>query len=528
MRKTIIPVVSMLSMLILFALNSCKDFLTEEPLSQITEDQFFQTRDDIASAMAGLYSSFRIEMTGAGTGSTQGKYHYWGEVRSDNFDKSQYGGTSQNEMALNSMTAGNNFCDWTGLYRTISRANVNLQGIPKVKYLDNKVTADTVSKYMAQCYAMRAMCYFYIVRLWGDAPVWTAPYEDVTKSALKARTPKDSILNYIILPDLTNAYSMIKKNQNTNVWYISESAICATLADVYMWMHDYDNALIWFGKLFATKTPTGTTYGTPVANDSSRIEKASTWKNVFLAPGSSLEGIWSIYFDNPTSDNSPNLAPSTGISNSGLKPDSAVFNGTPSIGWTGSVDRRARQTIDILQTGWGNLLKFYPAGTKTSLADTKALPAYLTMYRLSDMYLLYAEALNQKGNYQAAIDIVNLMRFRARVPVCKSVATWTIPSSTTTQQAVEDTVLTERRWELYGEGKRWFDLVRTYHTNKVMQPVIKRRLRVYYGSSFDPNALFECYLQENKATGTFDPREYFPIDRGVLDANKLLIQNNPY
>jgi starch-binding outer membrane protein, SusD/RagB family len=524
MKKTMISIAT-LSLLLVVVFSSCDDFLTEKPLSQITADNFFKTGDDVRAAMAGVFSSFRTEMTGGGTSSTYGKYHYWGEIRSDNFDKSQYGGTLQNELTLNQLTSGNATTNWTGLYRTISRANTNLKYIPGVLALDNTVTTDTINKYMAQCYAIRAMCYFYIVRLWGDAPIWTTPYEDVNEDPNRPQSSKDSIMNGIILPDLLEAYNRIKKGQNTNVWYISESSVCAILADVYMWNRNYTEALTWFNKLFQCKSPTGVVYNVPVGKDSSHIEKAVNWKNVFLNPGSSLEGIWSIYFDNPTSTNSPNLVVSTGYSNSGMKTDSAAFDGTPARGWTGTVDRRARQTIDVTQTGWGNLLKFYPAGTKTSSSNTLALPAYLTMYRLSDIYLLYAEALNQTSNSAAAIDIVNLMRFRAHVPLCSVPSSWIVSNIV---DAVEDTILTERRWELFGEGKRWFDLIRTFHAKKIMAPILKQRLRRYYGSTFDPNAPFDSFQEEDKTSGKIDPKELWPINISVMEDNNKLIQNYPY
>ncbi|MDP4227380.1 MAG: RagB/SusD family nutrient uptake outer membrane protein [Bacteroidota bacterium] len=525
MRTKLYKITAFSSVLMVLLLGSCKDFLTEDPLTQITSENYFRTVNDVQSAMAGLYSSFRQEMTGGGTSSTAGKYFYWGEVRSDNFDKSQYGGTMQNEITLNQITSGNSMSDWTGLYRTISRANVNLEYIPKVAKYDNKATPDTINKYMSQCYAMRAMCYFYIVRLWGDAPIWTAPYEDLSKDPKKAKSPKDTIINSIILPDLLKAYDLMKKGQTANVWYINEGAICATLADVYMWKGDYNNAMTWFGNLFNAKSPLGTTYGVPSGSDSSHIEKAATWKNVFLSPSTSPEGIWSIYFDLPTSTNSPNLPVSTGYSNSGLKPDSAVFDGTAAHGWTGSVDSRARQTIDILQAGWGNLLKYYPKGTLTSKSTTLALPAYLVMYRLSDMYLLYAEALNQTGNSTAAVNIVNLMRSRANVKKCTDPSTWNVPNIV---NAVEDTILNERHWELFGEGKRWFDLIRTYHAHSVMSPIIKQRLRRYYGSTYDPSAAVDDFSTEDKSGRTIDPKELWPLNRTILNDNVNLTQNNPY
>lgn len=518
-KKYLIILTTLLTAIIF---NSCKDFLTEDPPTQITAEKYFRSAADLRASMAGLYSSFRQEMTGGGSNATFGKYHFWGEIRSDNFDRSGYGGTDANEMTLNQLTSGNYASNWSGLYRTIARANINLKYFPTVLQYDNTVNEDTVNNYLAQCYAIRAMCYFYLVRVWGDAPVWTEPYADLTQQAERAQSPKDSIMNFVIIPDLLNAYDLIRKNQATKIWIISEASIAAILADVYMWNRDYTNALTWFGNLFRARNQLNTgTYAAPAsATDSSKIAKAIDWKNIFLAPQSSIEAIWSIYFDNPSNENSPNVPPAVAtINNSGYRVDSTIYDSpNQTVGWLGSGDRRARQTVST--AGWGNLLKFHP-----QTGATRANPVYLVMYRLSDMYLLYAEALNQTGNQAAAINIVNLMRFRARVPLATAPSGWAVPDVTL---AVEDTILYERRWELFGEGKRWFDLVRTFHVNRVMKPILQQRLRRFYGESYNPNLPFESYELENRSTGTMDPREYWPINRTVLFNNKALVQNFPY
>ena len=71
--------------------------------------------------------------------------------------------------------------------------------------------------------------------------------------------------------------------------------------------------------------------------------------------------------------------------------------------------------------------------------------------RLGDVILLYAEALNENGNTNAAISQVNTIRSRA------GLAGLAVSSQGAVRQAIQD----ERRLELAFEGQRWFDLVRT-------------------------------------------------------------------
>ena len=68
--------------------------------------------------------------------------------------------------------------------------------------------------------------------------------------------------------------------------------------------------------------------------------------------------------------------------------------------------------------------------------------------------------------------------------------------------------------ELFAEGKRWFDLVRTDHVLQIMDPVLKQRQT----------------LAGADTTGFGgDKRKYlWPLHRNVLNANNKLIQNPPY
>jgi len=507
--KNISGIIMLAGMVWMFA--GCKKFLTEAPLSQVPTEDYFKAVKDITAAVAGMYASFQQEMIGDGVTNSDlgGKYHYWGEARSDNFDRGQYANSIINELSLNALTSGNATTSWAGLYRTIGRANYCLKYIPQVPKYDLNATATVVNNNMAQCYAMRAMCYFYIVRLWGDAPMWTEPYLDVTQQAEKPRVPKTQVLD-TVLNDLQKAYTLIQKNQTPVVWTIGEAAICAMLADVYMWKKDYPNTIVWVKKLFAAKAPSAKVY-TGTTGAGGDLEAMTDWKaNLFMNPVASKEAIWSIYWDN-TNNGCACIPVSIQKSNNPIRVDSIIWNDWKNA--FGRTDKRVILTIDTLpNTGHvDKIFKYYTVNaTNSAIATTvEASAVYLVMYRLADIYLLYAEALNKNGDLPNALKYLNFVHQRAGIA-----AYLATDPAVADMSSMENTILLERQYELFGEGKRWFDLVRTNKVNTIMDPVLNLRQK-RLGSA--PTGF-----------GSDQNKILSPLNRNILEDNKLLKQNDSY
>jgi len=491
--------------------SSCKKDITLKPLNSVPANDFFHSAKDINTGLAGLYSSFQEEMVGDGNNQDEGyggRYHYWGEVRSDNFDRSGYPSTSSTELSLNGVTNTNTAADWGGLYRTIGRANICIKYFPQAARTDNNVTPTVLNNALAQAYAMRAECYFYIVRNWGDAPIWTQPYEDITANALKARSPKSKIIDSVIIPDLQLAYNSITKGTTANVWYINEGAICAMLADVYMWKGDYQNVITWTNNVFKAKGATGAAYATAGVPN---LEPTATWKNLFLSPTVSPEPIWSINWDY-TVNGCACIPVSIQLNNNPIRVDSAFIQKWKPLAKT---DTRVLKTIDTLNntsgTSIGHVDKIYkyynlPATGFPSATTALYYNVYLPMYRLGDVVLTYAEALAYTGDLPNALKYLNYIHTRAGYTA--------YPAGTfTTTDAMIDAILQEAQFEEFGEGKRWYDLIRTNHVIQVMDPILKRR-QTKYGTP---------------AVGFGDlSKELWPISRNALNGNSLLTQNPGY
>ena len=472
----------------LFANAGCKKFLDQQPISDLGPESFWKTPDDVKTGVAAIYDGVQKTLNG--------NYTDWGDARSDNFT---YGGTGENQInvtlnGLNSLTGAAN---WNNLYLTIGRANLAIKYIPEIA-LTASFTEAVRNNYMAQAYGIRAYMYFYAIRLWGSVPVRLEPYEDLNEDPLAPRNSADSILNNVILPDLIKANALVTKT-NSTVWEMNAGAVLALLTDVYMWKKDYAKALT------ASQDLINLAYKYDVT-----ASNFTDFKKIFLDPANTKETIWSLHWDYTRDGGNGISKIGSGGNTSQYYIDSSVFLRFES----NKSDIRRWATYDttvplttaprIIQIG-----KFYPVNS-----SNKPVPpanaqndAKLTLYRMADILLLRAEALNQTSAVKTPVfTIVNKIRtLRGATPL--------VATDYPTDRDVEKAVLDERQLELFGEGRRWFDLVRTGRVIEVMDPMVRYRQK----------------LLNISQTGFDDPRKIlWPISRQALTRNTLLRQNEPY
>ena len=441
---------------------------------------------------------------------------------------------ASNEVHFNNLTPNNTYADWTPLYTVIGRANLNIAKFPEINnYAKSaeQITPATLNSYLAQCHAMRAICYFYLLRVWGDAPIRTTPFLSLDDNPMQPRDSKVKVKAQII-DDLQKAYDLTVKNATPSVWYIGEGAIAAMMADVYMWkshddlvMPDYNNAIVWFKRLFAAKGPTGATYNasgtgaTGSGGSAANLVSTGDWKTIFTNPAANIEAIWNIHWDVNANGCPCMMGVSSTVNNTPMRTERTLYTATTS--WLrAGLDTRAKQSIDSAKSdNFDRVLKWYgPPGFTDAKsryltrAQSDAVvgtdkPVYFPMYRLADMFLLYAEALNKIGDRANALKYLNLVHQRATLPAYTA-------AQLATEQQMEDAILDERRWELFAEGKRWFDLVRTDHVIQAMDQLMKTR---------------QAEAGAAQTGWGIDKRRYvWPLHRNVLNANPNMVQNPPY
>ena len=108
--------------------------------------------------------------------------------------------------------------------------------------------------------------------------------------------------------------------------------------------------------------------------------------------------------------------------------------------------------------------------------------------RLSDVYLVYAEASLLTGNKGEALDYVNKVRERA--------------GATPLTNVTVEHIWKERRLELAGEGDYWYDFVRRsyYDMDSVINELKAQRRNAWW--NLDP--VYKTWYESGKKTWTID------------------------
>jgi hypothetical protein len=138
------------------------------------------------------------------------------------------------------------------------------------------------------------------------------------------------------------------------------------------------------------------------------------------------------------------------------------------------------------------------------------------IYRLTDVMLMQAEALIEKGELDKAFAIINTVNMRAN---CISLESSSLlkQSNYPAQSDMRDLLMEERQRELLFEGKRWYDLVRMArregNTRSLANTVVKKQ-------KVNKDAI-KIKLADANAL-------YFPYSRDELKVNPNLHQNPAY
>ncbi|MES2329964.1 MAG: RagB/SusD family nutrient uptake outer membrane protein [Bacteroidota bacterium] len=397
------------------------------------------------------------------------------------FNPANQSTTSYQPYYTNSLTNLNSpsFDFWYQIYPIIFVTNSAIEG------LSNSTTLTPLVKnqLIGEARFIRAFCFFYLVNLYGDVPlVLTSDWKANTNVSREA---KAKVWQQII-DDLKSSQDLlsggyvesdaITNKIGTERVRPNKFAASALLARAYLYSGDYLHA----GE-----------QATTLINNTS-IYSLNNLANAFKPNNS--EVIWNLQpvgtgTNANTGEGAMFVLTSAGPNTSNypvyLSPylmNAFENNDQRKVNWTGNVN------VGSAIYSFANKYKM-GAGNTTSTE-------YSIVLRLSEQYLIRAEAFAQQGNISGSQADLNIIRARAGLPNTLSNDKASLLSS----------ILHERQVELFTEwGHRWLDLKRTGQVDAVMSVVTPQK-----GGLWNTNW------------------QWFPIILTELQKDPNLLQNSGY
>ena len=457
---------------------SCNGLLDEQPVSEIGAADFWQNNNDAALGVVAIYDGLQPAY--------RTKHYLWGEFRSDNFTAGSESASANNlQLVYNDLTSGNGgVIDWSDFYIAVNRANLAIKYIPQISGFDKNL--------LAEAYAVRAYLYFDAIRVWGAVPLFIEPVESSAQELALPRTDANTIMNDVVMPDMLEAENLM--SLVADKYRFTKTTIWALQADVYMWQQNYAKAKEVLDKIVAS-------------NEYSLVTTPDAWQNLFIndiqegGPGKIMTGpelMLSIRYD----INEIGTANRAGIF-------ALFFAGLPSFYISPVLENKWIEKFPIDSLGWATKYpdtapvltqdedadgvpeivygdwRYYTcreegvSGLGSRLLGEARLAKYnktnysqnfddsdIVLYRYAGMLLLLAEAENQLGNADRALELVNQIRTARQLPLVAA------EEFGTTVDERENYILDERQLELLGEAERWWDLRRTGKVMEVLNPIL--------------------------------------------------------
>lgn len=511
-----------LSLLAAFCLTGCNDWFDIKPETELVKEDFWKSKSDVESAVAACYRALE-------TPEAMERMIAWGEVRSDNVIRGFSVDTDLLYILQCNIDATNNFTNWSSIYSVINYCNTVIQNAPGVRDTDPDFTEGELRAYIAEATTVRALCYFYLVRTFKDVPFVTEPYADDTRPFLLAQTDGDEILK-TLLEELEGMQSWARPvfagNADTK-GRVTQKTMWTLMADMYLWLNDYDKCIDICHQILQTES------------NSLSLENSSTYNRAVFGTGNSKESIFELQFDTDTpnyvinemygsqggrsSVNHLSVSDFTKHKNTLLEIEDgkSKYNGN---------DVRIKDFWDASNSS-GTMIaikKYIAYRIESSESTVKASDYVLNentqhwiFYRLSDVYLMLAEALverNSGADLDEALTMISKSYDRAHPSSSSGSLTRTNYDS---QDKMRELVFNERQIEFLFEGKRYFDLLRRIRRENNLQTIVSTYLLPKYRAQGQEEATVKTKLNTLNAL-------YLPINRDELKVNTLLIQNPFY
>ncbi|MEX1203139.1 MAG: RagB/SusD family nutrient uptake outer membrane protein [Ferruginibacter sp.] len=514
--------------------GSCSDKLDLAPINDVTSEVVYATPLGYKQSLAKIYGT--MALTGNAGGAGQADVFFPGSDEGQNSDffrtfwKAQELTTDEAVIAWGdpgvpdfhnmSWSPSNLFLHgvyYKALYQ-ITLVNEFLRQSTDEKLAQRGIagaSADEIRKYRPEVRFLRAFQYWVLMDLFGNPPFVTE--ESLIGGANPPQIMRADLFKYVV-KELTEIELLMPAPKSNEYGRADQAAVWSLLARVYLNAGVYTSGAENKFTDAATLAKRVIDAGYALVPNYQHIMRADnhTANNEFIwtinYDGARTQGYGGTTFLVHASIGGNMNAADFGVDNGwgGLRTTSAFVNkfADPS----GNTDKRAQfftngQTIDIqsistFSNGYGvtkfkNITKTGGAGSNLTFADID-----IPVFRLSEMYLIYAEAILRGGvgDINLARTYINNMRQRSYGNTSGNVAVIDITLNF---------IIDERSRELYWEGHRRTDLVR-------------------FDRFVESTYLWPWKGGVASGTAVSAHRKIFPIPSADINANRNLVQNPQY
>ena len=417
-------------LVLLMCLVSCDRFVNvDQPNSQLTGSAVFEDNTTATAAMKDVYAKMRDN--GLLTGKSIGLSNLLGQY-TDELVCYQTGNTTAEPFYNNALTASNGYVQqlWNSTYNQIYAANAVIEGVTA----STSLTGTQKNQLVGEALFVRALLHSYLAGVFGGCPYITTT--DYQQNSIVHRLSTMAVYDHCIA-DLEEAATLLPENYiSTERIRPNQYAAQALLARLYLYSGHWAEAS---NAASAVLNQTGMYVWEPDLDKVFLKECTSTiWQ--FSAGGgyaNAQEGALFIFNAGPP----PTVALSPTLYNSFATVDLRKSH------WTRSITDGT--------TTWYQPYKYQQDNSSTTTTS------YSVMLRLSEQYLIRAEARALQGDLIGAKQDLDFVRINAGLG----------GTTATTGAALVTAVLEERRFEFFTEvGMRFFDLQRTGALDAVLTP----------------------------------------------------------
>ena len=485
--------------------TSCSDsFLEVEPPLQVTVEQYFTTQEHVYEALIAAYDPLQWPDW------SMGQYNPVNIMSDIMADDIWVGGSDKNDnqywhLMMNYEALPTNCMTgiWTVAFSGVKRSN---DVLTYIGWAQDNMTEESQKLYAAEARVLRAFYYNWLWKFWGNIPFY---FENLTFPYITAQVNADEVYNQVItdLTEVINMNVLPMKASNSNLGRVTQAMAYMLYTEMVMYQND------------ESRFATALNYMNAIINNGS-YDLVDDYSTIFLEEGEwSKESIFEINYKDDNAARSwnnpiysggtvlPRLISPNGWADGVLnhdngwgfcpvrlevyemfeegdvRRDASCFNAAAN----GSYNARYQDT--------GFFLEKYVARSgynADQIADADLnWNNNLRIYRFSETLLNAAELIVRGAGSGDASSYLNRVHQRAGL--------------TDNASATIDNILQERRLEFVGEGKRYWDLIRSGKASSILTPDT-------YG------------YRTNTWTQS---KKYLPIPQSELDAAQgTLTQNN--